>query len=154
MRRVADGVGAASEAMFPANDHGAPDWRDTQMVERTVSYLGELPPPTRRLVMFMFVVIELGQLALFSGVRRFSKMSVARRDRILRAWKRSPLPHHKLLADALKAQLCMMYLSHPKVQKHIGAWKTCVHPADPNKLPVRLNVYSATTKNGLREDIA
>ena len=58
-------------------------------------------------------------------------------------------PHHRLLADAVKAQLCMMYLSHPAVQAHIGAFKTCAHPNDPLNLPVREGVLSGDTHNGL-----
>lgn len=154
MRRTADGIGATSEVMFPTNPHGAPDWQQTQMVERTVDYLGELPPPMRRLLMFMFVVIELGAPLLLAGPRRFSKLSRERRLKVLLSWRGSWFFPHKMLADALKAQLCMMYLSHPAVQKHIEAWKACSRENDPLGLPIRENVFDETAHNGLREGVA
>jgi hypothetical protein len=152
MQRVADGVRGASEVMFPENDFGAPDWKMTDMVGRTVSYLYELPPPTRRLVMLMFVAIELGAPFLLIGFGRFSRIAPERRLKVLQRWRKSSNPLYRLLVDALKAQLCMMYLSHRAVQFHIKAWKSCDRPGDPLGLPTRENPFSATTANGLRED--
>lgn len=148
-RRVADGIAGVSEVMFPGDDDGAPSWRDTQMVERTMTYIASLPTRMRRLVMLMYVVIELLAPLLFVGLGRFSRISAHRRDRAMQRWRRSWVPHHRLLADAVKAQLCMMYLSHPAVQAHIGAFKTCAHPNDPLNLPVREGVLSGDTHNGL-----
>jgi len=153
-RRVADGIGGVSEVMFPGGDDGAPDWRETQMVERTMEYLGMLPTRMRRLVMLMYVAIELCAPLLFVGLGRFSRISFDRRDRAMQRWRRSPLPHHRLLADALKAQLCMMYLSHPAVQAHIGAFKTYAAPNDPLNLPVRHGVLSGDTPNGLAPGVS
>lgn len=140
--------------MFPGDDDGAPDWRQTQMVERTMSYIASLPTRMRRLVMLMYVAIELLAPVLFVGFGRFSRISAARRDRAMQRWRRSPLPHHRLLADALKAQLCMMYLSHPAVQAYIGAFKPCPHPNDPLNLPVREGMFSADTPNGLAPGVS
>lgn len=151
MRRTADGIRGTSEVMFPVNDIGAPDWRSTQMVERTVDYIYALPPQMRALLMVMFVAIELGSPFMLSGFGRFSTLSPTRRLKVLQGWRRSWIPLFKLLADALKAQLCMMYLSHKDVQRHIGAWKTCDRPGDVLGLPTKQNVFSAETANGLRE---
>ncbi len=139
--------------MFPPNPHGAPDWRDAQVEERTVEYLFELPRPMRRLVMLMFVAIELGAPALFAGLGRFSRLRPERRLAALQRWKTSRLPLFRLLAEALKAQLSMMYLSHVDVQRHIRAWKSCDRPGDVLALPVRTDVFDATTPNGLREGV-
>ncbi len=154
MNRVADGIAGASEAMFPVNDLGAPDWRQTQMVERTLDYLSEVPPRMRRLVYLMYVAIELLAPLLFVGFGRFSRIGIERRARALQRWRHSALPHHRMLSDALKAQLCMMYLSHPAVQAHIGAFKSCARVADPLGLPVRTDVFSADTPDGLNPEVA
>ena len=154
MRRTADGIRGVSQAMFPTNDLGAPDWQQAAVVERTVEYLGMLPPHMRRLLMLLFVAVELAAPLLFVSPGRFSRASLARRERVLAAWKRSRLPFLKLLYDALKAQLCMMYLSHPAVQRHMQVWKTCGRENDPLALPVRADVFDGTTRNGLREDFA
>jgi hypothetical protein len=151
MRRTAEGIRGTSEVMFPTNDVGAPDWQATQMVERTVDYLYLLPPRMRALVMLMFIAIEFGSPFMLSGFGRFSKLSRARRLKVLEGWRKAKIPLFKLLADALKAQLCMMYLSHRDVQHHIGAFKACDRPGDALGLPTRHDVFSATTTNGLRE---
>jgi hypothetical protein len=152
-RSVAASIGAASEVMFPANDHGAPDWKQTDMVERTMDYLTELPPHMRHLVMFMFLAIEFLCPFLLVGPGRFSRQPAARRLRGLLRWRSSRFILYFLLCDALKAQLCMMYMSHPAVQRYMQAWKSCERENDPLGLPVRENVFSATTANGLVEGI-
>lgn len=153
MHRVQACIGACAEVMFPENDQGAPDWRTTDIVARTVGYLYELPPHTRRLVMAMFVAIEFGATFLLAGIGLFSWQSLALRKRAMHRWRGHWFPGYALLADALKAQMCMMYLSHPSVQHYIGAWKTCERPNDPLGLPVRTGVYSATTHSGLVEGV-
>jgi hypothetical protein len=135
-RSVAASIGAASEVMFPANDHGAPDWKQTDMVERT-----------------MFLAIEFLCPFLLVGPGRFSRQPAARRLRGLLRWRSSRFILYFLLCDALKAQLCMMYMSHPAVQRYMQAWKSCERENDPLGLPVRENVFSATTANGLVEGI-
>jgi hypothetical protein len=154
MRRVADAVGAASEVMFPGSEAGAPDWQETSMVARTVEYLGELPPESRRLVMLMFVAVEFGAPFLGVGPGRFSRVRADRRLRGMTRWKHSRLWLLRVLAEALKAQLCMMYLSHPAVQRFLGAWKSCARPGDVLDLPVREDALSGTTADGMREGAA
>jgi hypothetical protein len=153
MRRVADAVEAASEVMFPVNDFGAPDWKTTQMVERTLDYLSELPPQTRQLLMFMFLAIEFASPFLLVGPGRFSRQSFGRRERAMERWRTSWFAPYRMIADALKAQLCMMFLSHRAVQMHMRVWNSCDRPGDVMQLPYRPNAFSETTANGLREDI-
>jgi hypothetical protein len=153
MRRVEACIRACTEVMFPVNDEGAPDWKSTDIVARTIDYLYELPPPTRRLVMTMFVAIEFGATGLLAGIGLFSWQSLGLRTRAIHRWRGHWFLPYAMLADALKAQLCMMYLSHPAVQHYIGAWKTCERPNDPLGLPVRTGVYSATTHSGLVEGV-
>lgn len=149
MRWTRDAIGATSEVMFPQNDFGAPDWQQTQMVERTLDYLEELPFKMRRLVTLMFVAIELGAPFLLVGFGRFSRIPAARRMKALTSWRKSDFFLFRMLMDALKAQLCMMYLSHPDVQRHIKVFKTCERPNDPLKLPIRSGFLAANPINGL-----
>jgi len=151
MRRVVDGIGATSEVMFPGNDSGAPDWRETEMVARTVDYFDELSPRMRSLLMLLFVFFELGSPLLLAGIRRFSKLSPERRLRTLLRWRRSKFYPFKILIDALKAQLCMMYMSHQSVQDYMRVFKTCDRPTDTLRFEIRRDVFSADTPNGLRE---
>ncbi len=151
MRRVRDGIGATSEVMFPGDSKGAPDWRETEMVERTLDYLTELSPRMRRLIMFLFIFFEFGSPLLLAGIRRFSKLSPDRRLRALMRWRKSRFYPLKILIDALKAQLSMMYMSHQLVQDYMRVFKTCDRPNDTLKLEIRRNVFSATTANGMKE---
>jgi hypothetical protein len=130
MRRANDGIAAVAEAMFPPNDFGAPDWRDTEMVKRTLEYADELPPAQGRLIRLLFIFVELAAPLLLLGFSRFSRVKLERRTKAIRRWRRSSLLLFRLLGDALKACMTMMYMSHPKVSAYIGEYKTCARPGD------------------------
>lgn len=146
-------VGATAEVYFPVNQVGAPDWQSTEMVPRTMAYLEELPPQTRSLLHLLFLVVEFLAPFLLAGLGRFSSRSLAFRERAIARWDSSGFFLFALLAEGLKAQLTMMYMSHPSAQHYLGAWKTCDNPNDAMHLPVRTDVYSATTPNGLKEGV-
>lgn len=135
--RARDGIVALSEATFPENDLGAPDWKSTDMVRRTLEYLDELPPKQRRLLTLLFVFVELGALFLVLGFRRFSRIAPARRVVIVRNWRRSRLLPFRVLGDAIKATTTMMYMSHPSVLAYIGEYRACPHPDDSLSIDVR-----------------
>jgi hypothetical protein len=111
------------------NDLGAPDWRTTEMVPRTLAYLDELPAEQRRLLTMLFLAVELGAVLLVAGFSRFSKMTPLRRAEVVRAWRRSRYQVFRVLGDALKATTTMMYMSHPRAIAYIDATKTCDRPA-------------------------
>ena len=113
MRRAVDAIEASSEALFPANAIGAPDYQATDMVRRTVEYLTLLPRPQRRLLLMLFIVVEFGTPVLTLGFRRFSRLPVERRELVVRNWRRSRFLSLRLLGDALKATMTMLYMSHP-----------------------------------------
>lgn len=121
--RLVDGIRAASEGLFPENDFGAPDWRDTELVARTREYMAELPPPQRRLLVLLFVVVELLAPILLLVPRRFSRLSPERRAAAVRRWRGSRFFVLRVLGDALKATTTMMYMSHPRVVAHIGEYR-------------------------------
>lgn len=137
MRRAVDGIAAASEATFPENDLDAPDFRSTEMVTRTLEYLDELPPPQRRLLLALFVFVELAAVVLMFGFRRFSRQPAIRRTRAISAWRRSSLLPLRILGDSLKATTNMIYMSHPAAMEFIGEYRVCERPEDRVLINVR-----------------
>jgi len=129
-RRTLDGVAAVAEAMFPPNDLGAPDWKAAEVVPRTLLYAEALPPQQGRLVLALFLLVELAAPLLVPDLRRFSRLSRERRTAALRRWRSSRWAPLRLVGDALKAALSMVYLSHPLVSAFLGEYKTCARPAD------------------------
>jgi hypothetical protein len=115
------GLEASAEALFPLNDLGAPDYRTTDLVERMLDYFRLLPQKQRRLLLALFALVELSPLLLFAGVRRFSRLSVERREALVRRWRASNLLVLRLLGDAVKASTTMMYMSHPAALGYVGA---------------------------------
>ncbi|HVU02146.1 MAG TPA: hypothetical protein VHE30_10350 [Polyangiaceae bacterium] len=131
------GLEATAEALFPGNDYGAPDHRDTELVARTLTYLDALPGPQRRLIQSLFALVELGAPLLGLGASRFSSLSAPAREAGIRRLRRSRFLPYRLVGDALKATLTLLYMSHPKALAHIGAYSVCERPADPFRIPVR-----------------
>jgi hypothetical protein len=129
-RRTLDGLTAVAEAMFPPNDLGAPTWQEAEVVPRTLLYTEALPPTQGRLVLALYLFVELAAPLLVPGFHRFSRLPLARRTLAIRGWRRSRFQLFRLLGDAIKAAMTMVYLSHPKVSAFIGEYKTCARPAD------------------------
>ncbi len=142
-----DGIAAVSEATFPENAIGAPDWRSTEMVRRTHAYLDELPAKPRRLVVALFVFVELAAPLLTLSLRRFSRLDAGRRAEVIRRWRRSGFFPLRLLGEALKATTTMMYMSHPSVAVYIGEYRACSRPLDAVQIPTRLEAAA-----GMRRD--
>ncbi len=137
MNRATDGLRGMAEAAFPENEIGAPDWRSTEVVPRTLAYLAELPPKSRALLVLLFAAIELGTPLFVPALRRFSRLSVERRIRALRSWPESRFALRRILGDSAKAVLTMMYTSHVSVSDYMGEYRTGVRPEDPVQLVVR-----------------
>lgn len=136
-RSARNGLTAVAEVYFPENDEAAPGWRETRMVERTMSYLNTLPPANRRMIYLLYAAVEWLTPLWLAGIGRFSKRSLAFRTRAVRRWQTWDFLPFRLLSDGIKAQITMLYCSHPAVQKHLGVWKSCGREADPYPLPVR-----------------
>lgn len=153
MRRVADNVGAVSEAMFPKNDFGAPDWEDAEMVPRTLAYLDVLPPRGSNLLVLLYVVVEFTSPLFFVWPGRFSKAPLSRRKHVLEKWRTHWFSPLKLLFDGLKATLFMTYLSHPKLQEYMRAWKSCDRPLDPYTFPIEPNPFDPTSDDGFKAGV-
>jgi hypothetical protein len=141
--RALDGIRAAAESMFPENDLGVPDWRATRLVDRTLEYIGELPPAQRRLIMALFVVLELIGGWLLFRPRRFSKLTVALREEAVRGWRASKVHLLRMLGDSLKAVLTMVYASHPSVMAYLGEYRSCENRLDDVAMRVDRNALGA-----------
>lgn len=142
--RAADGLRATVEALYPANDYGAPDFRDADMVDRTFEYWRALPVRQRRLLMALFALVELAAPLLIPGLRRFSRIPIDRRERAVRDFRRSRFLPLRLLGDALKAATTVIYMSHPSVLKYIGMYSACERPMDPMPVTVRRDALART----------
>lgn len=130
------GLGASAEALFPVNDFGAPDFRETEIVARTLDYMRALPATQRRLIQLLFAFVELAAPVLCGSFRRFSRMPAARREAAVRGFRRSRFAGVRLLGDALKATLTMMYMSHPRALAYVGEKSDCFSGRPrPNPLP-------------------
>jgi hypothetical protein len=143
IRSVDAGIVGASEALFPENDLGAPDWREVEMLPRTRRWLAALPAKQRLLVELLFVAVEWSAPLLGPAPGRFSKIAPARREAIVRRWRASRIYPLKLLGDALKATTSMIYLSHPAALKYIGMYKPCENPGDPLQVEIRADALGA-----------
>ena len=137
MRTVTAGLTATAEALYPVNDIGAPDWQAVELVPRCLHWMSELPPRQRDQLYLLFGAVELAAPLLAPGLRRFSKIPVARRESLVRRWRASRLLPLKLIADSLKATTSMMYLSHPAALAYIGMFKPCDNPGDALKVEIR-----------------
>lgn len=127
---------AACESLYPPNDQAAPDYRQTDLPQRMATYVDRLPPGQRRLLKLMFIGVEAASVAL-APFRRFSSRAANVRRRAVRRWRASSVLPLRLLGDALKSALQMVYLSHPDVIRFIGEYKTWSHPGDALQMEVR-----------------
>ena len=115
------GLEATAEALFPVNAIGAPDYRTTDLVGRTLAYWEELPAPQRRLLMLLYVLVEWGAPLLGAGWGRFSTLPVAQREAAVRRFRGSRITLLRIVGDALKATTTILYMSHPAALAYIGA---------------------------------
>jgi hypothetical protein len=135
-RLAVDGLSATVEALYPVNDYGAPDFRTTDMVDRTLAYWSDLPRRQRRLLMALYALVELAAIVLVFGFRRFSRLRVSRREEVVRGFRASRLLPLRLIGDALKASTTVIYMSHPAVLAYVGMRTPCERPSDPLKVVV------------------
>jgi hypothetical protein len=124
------GLSATAEALFPVNDVGAPDYRTTDVVARMLSYLRLLPSRQRRLLLSLFAFVELGAPLLLLRLGRFSRLPVGRREQAIRRFRASSFLPMRVIGDALKASMTMIYMSHPAALDHVGASSGCGRALD------------------------
>ena len=141
-RQFKRGLSASAAALFPATKPGIPDFKSTDLIARTEAYLDELPPTQRRLLMWLFVVVELLGGILGGKLRRFSRLPRKERTGLVRRWRRSTILPIRVLGDSVKAVLTMGYVSHPSTVEHIGMFSACDHPHDGLSIEYRPKAIS------------
>ena len=108
-----------------------------------LEYLNELPFRQRRLLLSLFVLVELAAPFLIPGFSRFSRLPVLVRERAVRRFRQSRVLPLRLLGDALKATMTIMYMSHPVALAHIGMYSACLRPEDALPVPVMRDALAA-----------
>lgn len=112
-------VHATSEALFPAVGD-VPGFRETELAPRTIAYVRALPNPHRWLLPILFVAVEWLTPVLAPLGGRLSRRTPERRLAIVERWRASRIVPVRLLGDALRATLCMIHFSHPRMVAWIG----------------------------------
>lgn len=136
--RIADrALGAAMEALFPPNTVGAPDHQQARVAERLRAYLEEVPSSHRRLVTLLFVFVEWSPPWVALYPRRYSKLSLASRQRLIRRWRGSALYPLRMVGEALKGLGTMIYCSHPDVLRYMGVYTVSPRDWDPLTIEAR-----------------
>ncbi len=125
--RAKDAIRAASEALFPKNAIGAPDFLEAEVEQRTWAYLELLPTTQRNLITMLFLFVELFAPMIALKLGRYSKLSLEARCEVVRRFRASNNYLVKLIGDSVKAVLTMIYMAHPSVVRHIGQFSACAH---------------------------
>ena len=140
--RIRSGIQGAAEVLFPENDFGAPDWRSTDMVQRTVDYLFELPPHRSQVVSALFVAADVMLPPALRDIRQLPKVPLAKRMAAFERWYDEPYSAMGQVVGALKATLSMVYFNHPDVVRYIGTVKPCDRPWDHYKVDVDVDALT------------
>ncbi len=116
---------AAADTLLPAIDDGlARPGATAELADFVDRYVGALPPRQRTLIRLMLVFFE--QSTLFfpargpGGFRRFSKLSVEQRHRVLEAWASSRWAVRRSFFTALRAFVVMGVLGHEDNLRALG----------------------------------
>lgn len=125
------------EALFPPNTVGAPDHQHARVAERLRAYLDEVPATHRRLVTLLFVFVEWAPPWVALYPRRYSKLSLASRQRLIRRWRASALYPLRMIGEAVKGLGTMIYCSHPDVLRYMGVYTVSPRDWDPLTIEAR-----------------
>ena len=107
-------VHATSEALYPEAP-GIPGGVSTELAPRTMAYIDQLPPTQRPMVALLFVAVEWLPFLMWPLGGRLSRRTAERRVATVEGWRHSRIWPLRLVGDALRATLTMVYFSHPKV---------------------------------------
>ncbi|MBM4362559.1 MAG: hypothetical protein FJ104_07750 [Deltaproteobacteria bacterium] len=113
------GLAATVEALYPENDLGVPDHRETELDARIRGYLELLPARQRALLVLLFAAAELAGPLLVGRFSRLSRLPPDARVAVVRSLRSSSLGVSRLLGDALKATTTLLYASHPATLEYL-----------------------------------
>jgi hypothetical protein len=143
--RARAAIRAGAEALFPKNEIGAPDHVEAEVEQRTWEYIEMLPGAQRRLIVMLFVFVELVAPLVALKLGRYSKLDPEARCDVVRRFRGSRAYLLKLIGDSVKAVLTMSYMAHPAVVRHIGQYSVCEH-ADGFRVEVKKNALATFTR--------
>lgn len=114
---------AAAEAMFPPGGAIAISGLDADLPRYVDRYFDTLMGAKRTQIRLLLLFMEQST-AIFPGPaprgrRRFSALSAAQREAVLREWSGSRLYLRRLVFTALRAVLTMGYLGHPAAMRQL-----------------------------------
>lgn len=112
-------VDAVAEGLFPS-EAGLPGAGETDLARRTAAYVEALPPTQRPLLVLLFLATEWLTVVLAPLGGPMSARPPARRLAIVEGWRASWIWPVRLLGDAVRATMCMVYFSHPAVLATFG----------------------------------
>lgn len=115
-----EGVHALSEALFPEGQANVPGYEQTDLVARTEAYVNTLPPSQGPLVALLFVAVDWLTPILVPFGPRMSRRAPEERLSIVERWRNSSWWLFRVLGNAVKASLSMVYFAHPKVFEASG----------------------------------
>ncbi|MCB9662973.1 MAG: hypothetical protein H6732_02590 [Alphaproteobacteria bacterium] len=114
------GLEALAEALFPEGDPAVPGFETTELVPRMEAYVDSLPPSQRPLVALLFVAVDRLAPLLAPLGPRLGRRPPARRLAVVEGWRGSRIWPLRVLGNAVKASLSMIYFSHPAVFEATG----------------------------------
>jgi hypothetical protein len=130
-------ISGCAEIIYPKNNFGAPDWETVEITNRCADYLMQLPFKQRKRIYLVFLVFEYVFPLLFLKYKRFTKLSATNRQKIFNSLHNSKLYIFRLLFDAVKGILSMIYFSSPEVLLYIRYYKKCFNPDDSFEVRIK-----------------
>jgi hypothetical protein len=117
-------LSSTAEVMFPADGAIPFSGVEADLPGYADRFLTAIPRGVRWQIRALFVLFEHATLMFpgpgWSGMRRFSSLTVAQRELVLHGWSTSPKFLRQMIFTALRAVLTMGYLGHPVVMRFLG----------------------------------
>ncbi|MCH7867226.1 MAG: hypothetical protein IH881_05970 [Myxococcales bacterium] len=123
-RREVALISSTAEVMFPADGAIPFSGIEADLPGFADRFLASLPPNVRWQIRALFMLFEHGTLLFpgpgWTGMRRFSSLTLEQRELVLQRWSQSSKFFRQICFTALRAVLTMGYLGHPVVMRHLG----------------------------------
>jgi hypothetical protein len=114
---------STAEVMFPADGAIPVSGLEADLPGYADRFLGSIPLDVRWQIRALFMLFEHGTLLFpgpgWTGMRRFSSLTLDQRELVLQGWSQSPKFIRQISFTALRAVLTMGYLGHPAVMRHL-----------------------------------
>lgn len=115
---------STAEVMFPADGAIPFSGLEADLPGYADRFLGAIEPGVRWQIRALFMLFEHATLIFpapgWTGMRRFSSLTIEQRELVLQGWSQSSKFLRQISFTALRAVLTMGYLGHPVVMRHLG----------------------------------